>query len=292
MRGYLVRPAGATGKLPGVLVVHENRGLNPHIEDIARRLALDNFMAFAPDALVPARRLSRRRGQGARALPEARSGQDARGLRRGRGVPQGAARLHRPGRRRRLLLRRRHRQHAGDARAGSRGGVPFYGSQPAAEDVPKIKAPLLIHFAENDERINAGWPAYEAALKATTSSTRRTSTRARSTASTTTRRRATTRRPRSSRGSGRWTSSTRICGSSVESWRGRVVEGRRERVQPGGPKTNGDARRGVAQSSTLGLTSVASARARRDRYQTCGLFFVRLRCASFLRVEPVTPSPP
>ena len=92
------------------------------------------------------------------------------------------------------------------------GGVPFYGTPAGAGRVPKIKAPLLIHYAENDERINAGWPPYEAALKATkVQLRRRTSIRARSTASTTTPRRATTKQPRSSPGSGRSSSSTRTC---------------------------------------------------------------------------------
>ena len=91
MRGYLVRPAKAKGKLPGVLVVHENRGLNPHIEDIARRLGLDDFVAFAPDALFPLGGYPGRRGQGARGLPQARPGEDARGLRGRRQLAEGAA---------------------------------------------------------------------------------------------------------------------------------------------------------------------------------------------------------
>ena len=74
--------------------------------------------------------------------------------------------VHGQDRRGRILLRRRHREHAGDAAAGSRAAVPFYGNQPSAEDAAKIKAPLLIHYAENDDRINAGWPAFETALKA------------------------------------------------------------------------------------------------------------------------------
>ena len=101
-------PAAAEKKLPGILVIHENRGLNPHIEDIARRLALEDFVAFAPDALFSAGRLPRRRGQGARAVPEARSGQDPRGLRRRRRVPEGAPGVHGQDRRGGLLLRRRH----------------------------------------------------------------------------------------------------------------------------------------------------------------------------------------
>jgi carboxymethylenebutenolidase len=166
MRGYLVRPAKATGKLPGVLVVHENRGLNPHIEDIARRLALENFMAFAPDALFPlggypgdedsARQLFPKLDQTktredfvtAAAWLGARS--DCTGKVAAVGFCYGGSIAN--------MLATRVPTLA--------GAVPFYGGQPKAEDVPKIKSPLLIHYAEKDERVNAGWPAYEAALKA------------------------------------------------------------------------------------------------------------------------------
>src|SRR5262245_18844616 len=166
MRGYLARPANAAGKLPGILVVHENRGLNPHIEDIARRLALDNFVAFAPDALTPlggypgdednARELFPKLDQAktvedfiaAVALiknrPDCTGKVGVVGFCYGGGVAN-------------MLATR-----VPDLAAA----VPFYGSQPKTEDVPKIKAPLLIHYAEKDDRINAGWPAYEVALKA------------------------------------------------------------------------------------------------------------------------------
>jgi carboxymethylenebutenolidase len=166
MRGYLVRPAGAAGKLPSILVVHENRGLNPHIEDIARRLALDNFMAFAPDALFPlggypgdedkARELFPKLDQAKtredfvaaanwlKNRPDSSGKVGVVGFCYGGGIANTLA-----------------------TRAPDLGAaVPFYGRQPAAEDVAKIKAPLLIHYAENDEGINGGWPAYEAALKA------------------------------------------------------------------------------------------------------------------------------
>jgi carboxymethylenebutenolidase len=166
VRGYLARPAGVSGKLPTVLVIHENRGLNPHIEDITRRLALDGFLAFAPDSLHSlggypgdedkARELFAKLDAGktvndfiaaARALltfPESTGKVGAVGFCYGGGVvnvlattvPQLAA------------------------------GVAFYGSQPPAQDVPAIKAPLLLHYAGVDDRINAGWPKYEAALKA------------------------------------------------------------------------------------------------------------------------------
>ena len=166
LRGYLVKPAKASGKLPTVLVVHENRGLNPHIEDIARRLALDGFIAFAPDALFPlggypgdedkARELFTKLDQSKtredfvaaaailKKLPEGNGKVGVTGFCYGGGIAN-------------LLATR-----VPDLAAS----VPFYGAQPAADDVAKIKAPLLIHYAENDERINAGWPKYEEALKA------------------------------------------------------------------------------------------------------------------------------
>jgi carboxymethylenebutenolidase len=166
MRGYLVQPAKAAGKLPAILVVHENRGLNPHIEDVARRLALDNFVAFAPDALFPlggypgsedkARELFSKLDQTKtredfvtavswlKARPETNGRVGAVGFCYGGGIVN-------------MLATR-----VPDLLAG----VAFYGSAPTLEDVPKIKAALMIQSAETDERINAGWPAYEAALKA------------------------------------------------------------------------------------------------------------------------------
>jgi len=166
MKGYLARPLNAKGKkLPGILVIHENRGLNPHIEDIARRLALDNFMAFAPDALTPlggypgdedkARELFQK-------LDQTKTREDfvtAANVLRGRADCTGkigAVGFCFGGGIVNFLATRMPELKA---------GVPFYGNQPPAADVPKIKAPLLIHYAENDERINAGWPAYEAALR-------------------------------------------------------------------------------------------------------------------------------
>jgi len=165
-RGYLVRPANASGKLPGILVVHENRGLNPHIEDIARRLALDSFMAFAPDALAPlggypgdedkARQLfpqldqPKMREDFVAAASWLKSRPDCTGKIGAVGFCFGGGIVN-------MLATR-----LPDLAAG----VPFYGNQPSAEDAAKIKAPLLLHYAETDERINAGWPAYETALKA------------------------------------------------------------------------------------------------------------------------------
>jgi carboxymethylenebutenolidase len=165
MRGYLAMPAKAAAKLPAVLVVHENRGLNPHIEDIARRLALDNFVAFAPDALFPlggypgeedkARELFAKLEQPKsrndfiaaagflKALPETTGKYGVVGFCYGGGIANFlATRLPDLG-----------------------AAVPFYGPAPSAEDAAKIKAPLMIQYAGEDERINAGWPAYETALK-------------------------------------------------------------------------------------------------------------------------------
>jgi len=164
-RGYLARPAAATGKLPGILVVHENRGLNPHIEDIARRLALDNFMAFAPDALAPlggypgtedeARvlfpKLDRPKlnedmvaaAEYLKARPDCSGKVGVVGFCFGGGIAQ-------------MLATRMPDLNA---------AVSFYGNSPAPEEASKVKAPMLLQFAETDERINAARPAWEAALK-------------------------------------------------------------------------------------------------------------------------------
>ena len=166
MKGYLARPAGAKGKkLPGILVIHENRGLNPHIEDITRRLALDDFMAFAPDALAPlggypgtedaARELfskleqAKTREDFVTAANVLRARADCTGKIGAVGFCYGGGMVN-------FLATRM---------PELRAGVAFYGNQPPAADVPKIQAPLLIHYAETDDRINAGWPAYETALK-------------------------------------------------------------------------------------------------------------------------------
>jgi carboxymethylenebutenolidase len=165
MKGYLARPAGVDGKLPAILVVHENRGLNPHIEDIARRLAVDGYMAFAPDALTPlggypgdedeARQLfpqldqAKTREDFAAAVHLLRSRTDGTGKVGVVGFCYGGGMAH-------TLSVRIPDLHA---------AVSFYGSHPAARDAAKVKAPILVHFADVDERINAAWPAYEAALK-------------------------------------------------------------------------------------------------------------------------------
>lgn len=166
VRAYLARPANPSGKLPAILVVHENRGLNPHIEDIARRLALDNFIAFAPDALSPLggypgdedkavalfQKLDQNKTRNdflaaaayLKTLPDGNGKVGVVGFCYGGGIAN-------------FLATR-----IPDLAAV----VPFYGAQPSAEDAAKIKAPLLIHYAGNDTRTNAGWPAYETALKA------------------------------------------------------------------------------------------------------------------------------
>jgi len=165
MRGYFARPANASRKLPGVVVIHENRGLNPYIEDVARRLAVENYVAFAPDALAPvggypgdeekARQLFASLDQKKMmedlhaAVPflksraECNGSTGAVGFCFGGGVANGMA-----------------------VRFPDLGAaVPFYGRQPSAADTAKIKAPLLIHYAGEDAGINAGWPAWEEALK-------------------------------------------------------------------------------------------------------------------------------
>ena len=165
MRGYLVRPAGAAGKLPAILVIHENRGLNPHIEDIARRLALDNFMAFAPDALFP---LGGYPGDEAKArevfpkLDQNKTREDfvaAANYLKTR--PDSTGKVGAVG----FCFGGGMANHLATRIPDLAAAVPFYGGQPNAADVPRIKSPLLIHYAENDKRINDGWPAYEAALK-------------------------------------------------------------------------------------------------------------------------------
>ena len=164
-RGYLVRPAKARGPLPLVLVVHENRGLNPHIEDIARRLALENFIAFALDALFPLGGYpgdeDKARAEFAK-LDQAKTRQDflaaAQML---RGIEGGNGRMGVVG----FCYGGGMANFLATQLPDLRAAAPFYGSAPALEDVPKIKADMLIVLAANDERVNAGWPAYEAALK-------------------------------------------------------------------------------------------------------------------------------
>ena len=160
MRGYLAQPANAGGKLPAVLVIHENRGLNPYTEDVARRLAVANFVTFAPDSLAPlggypgdedkaramfASQDAKKREEDLynaalylKARPDVTSKMGVVGFCFGGAISNWLA------------------TRMPDLAAA----VPYYGRQPVAADVPKIKAPLLIHYAGEDENINKGWPAY------------------------------------------------------------------------------------------------------------------------------------
>ena len=166
VNAYVAKPANASGRLPGVLVVHENRGLNPHIEDITRRLALEGYVAMAPDMLTSlggypgdedkAREQFAKLDQakcredfvaGAAVL---RTRADCTGKAGVVGFCYGGGIAHLLSIRSPELL----------------AAVPFYGPAPAPEQAAQVKVPLLIHFAAVDERINAAWPAYETALKA------------------------------------------------------------------------------------------------------------------------------
>ena len=165
-RGYLVRPKGATALLPAVLVVHENRGLNPHIEDVTRRLALENFVAFAPDALYPLGGYPGNEDKAREAfakLDQPKTREDflaaAEWLRVQPGVAArvGVVGFCYGGSMSNLLAVRL---------PWLAAAVPFYGgSQPAAADVARIKAAVMIHNAEKDDWVNAGAAAYEQALK-------------------------------------------------------------------------------------------------------------------------------
>ena len=166
MKGYFAQPANRKDRLPGVLVVHENRGLNPHIEDIARRLALDNFVAFAPDALTPLGGYPGNEDKAREVFPkldQAKTREDfvtAFGVLKAR--PECSGRVGAVGFCYGGAIANMLATRLPDLGAA----VPFYGTQPPPADVPNIKAPLLIHYAGVDERVNAGWPAYETALKA------------------------------------------------------------------------------------------------------------------------------
>jgi carboxymethylenebutenolidase len=166
IKGYFATPANARGKFPAVLVIHENRGLNPYIEDVARRLALANFIAYAPDGLTSVGGYPGDEQKGAAAFSS------VNGPKMFEDFVASAGWL------------KSHAQSTGKVGAVGfcfGGGicnqlavrlpdlaasVPFYGRQANAADVPKIKAPLLLHYAANDKGVNAGWPAYEEALKA------------------------------------------------------------------------------------------------------------------------------
>ncbi len=166
MRGYLARPAKLDDKLPAVLVIHENRGLNPYIEDVTRRLGVAGFLAFAPDALTPlggypgnddeGRALQRKRDSEEMTQDFIAAAEFLRTHERSSGKVGVVGFCFGGGMANTLAVR------MPDVIAAA---VPFYGRQPVDEDVPKIKASLLLHYAELDKRINAGWPVYEEALK-------------------------------------------------------------------------------------------------------------------------------
>jgi carboxymethylenebutenolidase len=165
-RGYLAQPANAKGKLPVVLVIHENRGLNPHIEDIARRLALDGFIAFAPDALFP---LGGYPGDEDKAralfakLDQTKTRADfVAAARIAKTLPNSNGKVGVVG----FCYGGTIANYLPTVIPDLAAAVAFYGGQPPAAEVAKIKTPMLIHDAEKDEKTRAGWPAYEAALKA------------------------------------------------------------------------------------------------------------------------------
>ncbi len=166
MRGYFARPAKAAGKLPGILVIHENRGLNPYIEDVTRRLAVANFVAFAPDALAPVGGYpgeeEKAREMFAKLDPSVRTEDLMTGAEWLKARPEGTGKIGVVG----FCFGGTTANAMAVRFPDLAAAVPFYGSQPAVADVPKIKAPLQIHYAALDDRINEGWPAYEAALKA------------------------------------------------------------------------------------------------------------------------------
>lgn len=165
IRGQLAKPADSAGKLPGILVVHENRGLNPHIADVGRRAALEGFISLSPDALTPlggypgtddkGRELQRQRDRNEMledfiaGFEYLKSHPDCTGKVGVVGFCFGG------------WISNMMAVKVSDLSAA----VPFYGGQPDSELVPQIQAPLMLHFAELDKRVNEGWPAYEQALK-------------------------------------------------------------------------------------------------------------------------------
>ena len=166
MRGYYARPANATGKLPGVLIFHENRGLSPYIEDVARRLAVANFVAFAPDALAPVGGYPGDEEKAAKMFAELdpkKRNEDfyaAAGFLKSR--PECTGKIGAVG----FCFGGTTVNALAVRIPDLAAAVPFYGGQPSAADTAKIKAPLLIHYAGLDDRVNGGWPAFESALKA------------------------------------------------------------------------------------------------------------------------------
>ena len=166
VRGYFARPANASGKLPGIVVIHENRGLNPYIEDVARRLAVENFVAFAPDALTPVGGYPNDDEKAAELFTKLDPGKRAEDLLAAapylKSRPECAGKIGAVGFCIGGTIVNMMAVRIPDLGAA----VPFYGGQPGAADTAKIKAPLLIHYAGLDERLDAGWPAWETALKA------------------------------------------------------------------------------------------------------------------------------
>jgi len=167
MRGLFAKPTDAKGKLPGIVVVHENRGLNPYIEDVVRRVALAGFVAFGPDALYPVggypgndeegRALQAKLDRNkvtedfVAAVKFLHDHPDCNGTLGVTGFCYGGGMANTLAWRLPDLVK---------------AAVPYYGGQPSAENAAKIKAALLLHYAGKDERVNAGWPDYEKALKA------------------------------------------------------------------------------------------------------------------------------
>ena len=166
MRGYYARPAKAAGKLPGVLVIHENRGLNPYVEDVTRRLAVEGYVAFAPDALAPVGGYPGDEDKAREMFAKLDANKRFEDLYAGAGViksrPEFGGKIGVVGFCFGGLVVNQIAVRMPDLAAG----VPFYGRQVSAEDAAKIKAPLLLQFAEHDDGVNKTWPAYEAALKA------------------------------------------------------------------------------------------------------------------------------
>jgi len=166
VRGYQVKPAKAAGRLPAVVVVHENRGLNPYIEDVARRVAKAGFIALAPDGLssvggYPGNDVRGRELQ-AQVDPEKLMNDFFAAIEYLRASPLGTGKVGITG----FCYGGGVCNAAAVAYPELDAAVPFYGRQANPTDVPRIKAPLLLHFAEKDDNVNATWPAYEAALKA------------------------------------------------------------------------------------------------------------------------------
>ena len=166
VKGYVVKPANATGKLPAVLVIHENRGLNPYIKDVARRVAKAGFMALAPDGLTSVGgypgndddgKVLQRTVDPIKLMNDFFAGYEHLAAREDSTGKVGAVGFCYGGGVCNALA---------VAYPELNASVPYYGRQAKAEDVPRIQAPLMLHYGALDKRINAGWPDYEAALKA------------------------------------------------------------------------------------------------------------------------------